>query len=380
MIDVERAGSYMPQPGGHSAFMPNPLPPNPVLNIDDQLQASLSLADRHLGRLDGSIQTLPNSDLFVFMYVRKEAVLSSQIEGTQSSLNDVLEAEAEILNPGRPRDVDEVLNYVRAMNHGLARLDELPLSVRLIREIHDVLMWGVRGGQRDPGELRRIQNWIGPEGCTVTDATFVPPPPQSVADCLAELERFLHADKLPVLIAVGLAHAQFETIHPFLDGNGRMGRLLIALMLCQREVLQTPVLYLSHYFKRHRQTYYECLQAIREEGDWEGWLKFFLTGVSEVAREATNTARAIVDLRESHRNLIMEDFGRVAANGLKVLEELYSRPIIKVQDIVDLTGVSFPAANNLMGKFLEHKLLTEITGQTRNRRFRYTSYIDLFGS
>ncbi len=203
------------------------------------------------------------------MYVRKEAVLSSQIEGTQSSLNDVLEAEAEIFDPGRPGDVDEVLNYVRAMNHGLARLNELPLSVRLIREIHDVLMRGVRGGQRDPGELRQIQNWIGLNGCTMMEATFVPPAPQSVPNCLSELEKFLHDDKLPILIAVGLAHAQFETIHPFLDGNGRMGRLLIAFMLCQREVLQTPVLYLSHYFKRNRQTYYDRLQAVRDDGDWE---------------------------------------------------------------------------------------------------------------
>jgi Fic family protein len=378
MVDADRAGSYMPQPGGHRAFMPKPLPPAPLLNIDVELQACLSIADRFLGRLDGSIQTLPNSDLFVFMYVRKEAVLSSQIEGTQSSLNDVLEAEAEILDPGRPGDVNEVLNYVRAMNHGLVRLNELPLSVRLIREIHDVLMRGVRGGQRDPGELRQIQNWIGPNGCTMMEATFVPPPPQSVPNCLSELEKFLHDDKLPILIAVGLAHAQFETIHPFLDGNGRMGRLLIAFMLCQREVLQTPVLYLSHYFKRNRQTYYERLQAVRDDGDWEGWLKFFLTGVTEVAREATNTSRAIVDLREKHRNLITENFGRVAANGLKVLEKLYATPIIKVQSIVDLTGVSFPAANNLMGKFLEHGLLHEITGQTRNRLFRYTSYIDLF--
>lgn len=378
MDHAERAGMYMHQPGGHKAFMPKALPPDPPLSIDNELQALLSRADRCLGRLDGSIRTLPNADLFVFMYVRKEAVLSSQIEGTQSSLNDVLEAEAEILDPERPRDVSEVLNYVRAMNYGLARLDDLPLFVRLIREIHDVLMRGVRGGQRDPGELRQIQNWIGPHGCTIFEASFVPPPPQAVPECLAQLELFMHADTLPVLIEVGLAHAQFETIHPFLDGNGRMGRLLIAFMLCQRDVLQTPVLYLSHYFKRHRQEYYEHLQAIRDNGDWEGWLKFFLVGVSEVAREATDTARAIVDLREAHRSLITEHFGRVAANGLKVLERLYATPIIKVQDIVNLTKVSFPAANNLMNKFVAHGLLTEITGQARNRLFRYTPYIELF--
>lgn len=378
MTVAGRAGTYELQPGGHRAFIPRSLPPEPPFQNDDELRILLSQADRFLGRLDGSIQTLPNADLFVFMYVRKEAVLSSQIEGTQSSLNDVLEAEAEIFDPSRPRDVDEVLNYVRSMNYGLDRINQLPLSVRLIREIHAVLMQGVRGGTRDPGELRKIQNWIGPDGCTIGDATFVPPPPQSVQDHLSQLELFLHSDNLPVLIQVGLAHAQFETIHPFLDGNGRMGRLLIAFMLCQREILQTPVLYLSHYFKRHRQTYYERLQAVRDNGEWEAWIKFFLAGIIEVAREATATSRAIVDLRESHRDLITNKFGRVAANGLKVLERLYAKPIIRVQDIVDLTQVSYPAANNLMAKFLEHAILSETTGRTRNRQFRYVTYIDLF--
>ncbi len=358
--------------------MPRALPPEPPVQIDPEMQGLLSRADRVLGRLDGSIRTLPNPDLFVFMYVRKEAVLSSQIEGTQSSLNDVLEAEAEILNPERPGDVEEVLNYVRAMNHGLERLATLPLSIRLIREIHDVLLSGVRGGNRNPGELRQIQNWIGPEGCTVKTASFVPPPPQQVQDVLGDLERFLHDDSLPILIQIGLAHAQFETIHPFLDGNGRVGRLLISFLLYEREILQTPVLYISHYFKRHRQEYYDRLQATRERGDWEGWLKFFLEGISEVAQEATETARGIVDLREGHRQLIAEQFGRVAGNGLRVLERLYQRPIIRVQDIADLTGVTFQAANNLMNKFVEHELLTEMTGQARNRRFRYGAYIDLF--
>ena len=375
---ADRAGTYTPQPGGYRAFIPKPLPPDPPLKLDLELQALLSKADRCLGRLDGSIRTLPNADLFVFMYVRKEAVLSSQIEGTQSSLNDVLEAEAEILDPDRPADVDEVLNYVRAMRHGLERLGKLPLSVRLFREIHNVLMQDVRGGQRDPGELRKIQNWIGSEDCDLKDANFVPPPPRAVADCLGDLERFLHSEELPVLIQVGLAHAQFETIHPFLDGNGRMGRLLIAFMLCQREILQTPVLYLSHYFKRNRQDYYDSLQAIRDRGDWEAWIKFFLVGVIEVAQEATDTARSIVDLREAHRGLITERFGRVAANGLKVLERLYAKPIISVHDIEQLAGVSFPAANKLMAKFSEHELLDEITGQARNRRFRYSKYIKLF--
>lgn len=378
MDHPDRAGSYLPQPGGYQAFTPRPLPPEPALRVDAEMQGLLSCADRSLGRLDGSIRTLPNPDLFVFMYVRKEAVLSSQIEGTQSSLNDLLEAEAEILNPQRPGDVEEVLNYVRAMNRGLERLSTLPLSIRLIREIHHVLLADVRGGNRNPGQLRQIQNWIGPEGCTVNTASFVPPPPGQLQDVLAEFERFLHDERLPVLIHIGLAHAQLETIHPFLDGNGRIGRLLIAFLLYQREILQTPVLYISWYFKRHRQEYYDRLQAIRERGDWEGWLKFFLQGISEVAAEATDTARRIVDLREADRQLIAEKFGRVAGNGLKVLERLYQRPIIRVQDIVELTGVSFQAANQLMNKFMQHQLLTETTGQARNRQFRYVAYIELF--
>jgi Fic family protein len=346
--------------------------------MDDAMQQQLSLADRALGRLDGSIRTLPNPDLFVFMYVRKEAVLSSQIEGTQSSLNDLLEAEAAIFDADRPRDVDEVLNYVRAMNYGLERLDTLPLSVRLIREIHQQLMQGVRGGNKQPGELRRIQNWIGPAGSTLNEATFVPPPPQLVPEVLANLETFLHEDRLPALLTIGLAHAQFETIHPFLDGNGRVGRLLIAFLLYQRDILHRPVLYISHYFKRNRAEYYERLQAVRDQGDWEGWLRFFLSGVYEVAKEATETARRIVDLREHHRELITEHFGRVTGNALKVLERLYERPIINVNDIMRITQVTFPSASSLMQKFVEHGLLMEITGQARNRQFRYGPYIDLF--
>jgi Fic family protein len=373
-----RSGEFTVQPGGHQAFIPKPLPPTPALEIDAEMQALLSKADRALGRLDGSIRTLPNPDLFIFMYVRKEAVLSSQIEGTQSSLNDILEVEAEIFDSEHPRDVDEVLNYVRAMNYGLERLAELPLSNRLIREIHNVLLNGVRGGNAQPGELRKIQNWIGPQGCTLKEATFVPPPPQQLEEILAQFERFLHDESLPALLQIGMAHAQFETIHPFLDGNGRVGRLLIAFMLYQREILETPVLYISHYFKKNRQQYYEQLQAVRENGSWEVWLKFFLQGIYEVSQEATETSRKIVDLREAHRRLIAEHFGRVAGNAMQVLETLYQRPFIKVQDIIGLTHVSYPAANQLMNKFVDHGLLTEVTGQARNRQFRYGPYIDLF--
>ena len=376
----QRAGRYIRQPGGYRAFLPAPLPPQPPLQLEGELQALLSQADRALGRLDGSIQTLPNPDLFVFMYVRKEAVLSSQIEGTQSSLQDLLAAEAHILTPDRPRDVEEVVNYVNAMNHGLARLHELPVSVRLIREIHERLLQGVRGMRLTPGELRHSQNWIGPAGCTLNEASFMPPPPHEVPDALGALETFLHVESaLPPLIQVGLAHAQFETIHPFLDGNGRVGRLLITFLLCQRDILGKPVLYLSHFFKRHRAEYYERLQAVRDRGDWESWLAFFLRGVASVSREATETARRILVLREDHRAKVTEGLGRAAGNGHKLLEYLYRRPIVSVADVQALTATTYTAANNLVSRLVALDILAEATGYRRNRLFRYQAYIELFG-
>lgn len=314
------------------------------------------------------------------MYVRKEAVLSSQIEGTQSSLQDLLAAEADLLGDGvQSRDVGEVLNYVGAMRYGLARLAELPVSVRLIREIHERLLQGVRGGRLTPGELRRSQNWIGPSGCTLHEATFVPPPPEVVSDALGDLERFLHRpDGLPVLLRIGLAHSQFETIHPFLDGNGRVGRLLITFLLTEQHVLHKPVLYLSHYFKRHRQAYYDWLQAVRDRGDWEGWLCFFLRGIAEVSAEATETARRILALREEHRTAITDHLGRAAGNGQRVLESLFDHPIVSVKSVQKEIGTSFAAANNLIARLTELGILVEITGQARNRRFRYEPYVRLF--
>lgn len=374
-----RAGRYVRQPAGYSAFLPSALPPDPPVRLEGRLQRLLSEADLALGRLDGSIQILPNPDLFVFMYVRKEAVLSSQIEGTQSSLQDLLAAEAQILDPDQPRDVAEVLNYVAAMNYGMGRLSELPVSVRLIREIHERLMQGVRGQYLTPGELRTSQNWIGPGGCTLNEATYVPPPPHEVVNALGALETFLHAeDGLPLLLKIGLAHVQFETIHPFLDGNGRVGRLLITFLLCEKGVLHKPVLYLSHYFKRHRQRYYELLQATRDEGDWETWLEFFLQGVSEVSAQAAETARRILALREDHRTAIAANLGRAGGNGHIVLEHLFVRPIVSVNEVKDLIGTTYPAANTLVEKFVEIGILEEITGQARNRKFRHGPYVRLF--
>ena len=374
-----RAGRYITEPAGYRAFIPAPLPPSPPVRLTGELQSALSEADRSLGRLDGSIQTLPNPDLFVLMYVRKEAVLSSRIEGTQSSLQDVLEAEAQVLSPTRPRDVAEVVNHVNAMNYGLERLRDLPVSVRLIREIHHRLLRGVRGSNLTPGEVRRSQNWIGAAGCTIDEATFVPPPPHVVPQALGDLERFLHAqDNLPTLLKIGLAHAQFETIHPFLDGNGRVGRLLIAFLLTEREVLRRPVLYISHYFARHRQSYYDHLQAVRDQGDWEGWIRFFLKGVAEVSAEAAATVRRILLLREEHRRSVTESLGRAAGNGLRVLEDLYERPVVSVNSVRRLIGTTYTAANLLVSRLVDVGVLSETTGRARNRVFAYRSYIDLF--
>ena len=374
-----RAGRYQRRQRGYRAFIPQPLPPNPPIRIEGEFQRLLSQADRALGRLDASIQTLPNPDLFVFMYVRKEAVLSSQIEGTQSSLQDVLAAESNILTPDQPRDVDEVINYVRAMNHGLERLRELPLCIRLFLEIHQCLLTGVRGSRLTPGKLRRSQNWIGPQGCTLQEANFVPPPPGEVAPALGALEKFLNVPNgLPALVQIGLAHAQFETIHPFLDGNGRIGRLLITFLLCQQEILQRPVLYLSHYFKQHRDEYYRRLQAVRDQGDWEGWLKFFINGILSVSREAAETARQILALREDHRQRITEGLGRAAGNGHRILERLYQRPVFKVTEIDQFLGITYAGANSLISRLTRIGLLQEITGQKRHRVFRYAPYLDLF--
>ena len=378
-ITRSRAGSYVAQPAGYRAFIPAPLPPEPNIQITGELQSLLSEAALALGRLDGSIQTLPNADLFVLMYVRKEAVLSSQIEGTQSSLQDLLAAEAKVFAPYRPRDVDEVVNYVGAMNYGLAELPKLPVSLRLIREIHAKLLSGVWGSQLMPGELRTTQNWIGPLGCTIHEAIYVPPPPGRIAQDLSDLERFIHDDiELPLLIKIGLVHAQFETIHPFLDGNGRIGRLLITFLLCEKQVLLKPVLYLSYFFKRFRQQYYKELQSVRDRGAWEQWLAFFLRGIVEVSAQATDTVRRILALREAHRSTITDTFGRAAGNGHRVLDVLYERPIVSIADVQGLTGTTYAAANNLVVRLVGCGILREFTGRSRNRRFIFQPYVNLF--
>lgn len=358
------------------AFIPPPLPPVPPIELVPLL-ALLDKANQALGRLDGVASILPDTPLFLYMYVRKEAVLSSQIEGTQSSLSDLLLYEAEEA-PGVPlHDVREVSNYVAAMDYGLARLKEgFPLSLRLLREIHGILLARGRGETRDPGEFRRSQNWIG--GTRPGNAVFVPPPPQEVARCMGDLEQFLHAptSEMPVLVKAGLTHVQFETIHPFLDGNGRLGRLLITLFLCEQGALREPLLYLSLYFKVNRSTYYELLQAVRESGDWERWLRFFLTGVAETSTQAADAARRILALFDEDRRAI-EALGRPASSALRVHQLLQTKPLITIPQAAQALGLSRPTVASSLAHLQEARIVHETTGRQRGRAFVYDRYLAL---
>lgn len=360
---------------GVRAFIPNPLPPDPPLRLDGDLQRRLERAHLGIGRLDSLSTLLPDTTLFLYMYVRKEAVLSSQIEGTQSSLADLLLFELHEA-PGVPvDDVVEVSNYVAAMEHGLARIrGDFPLSNRLIREIHEVLLSKGRGSEKDPGHFRRTQNWIG--GSRPGNAAFVPPPPAGVADCMADLERFLHdeAQPLPVLVKAALAHVQFETIHPFLDGNGRVGRLLITLLLCQAGILREPMLYLSLYFKEHRDDYYRLLDEIRKTGDWEAWLDFFLEGVAVTAEGTVATARQLAAIFDEDRARIQQQ-GRAAGSALRTYQVLTERPIVTLQEVIRRTALSFPAASDAISLLTSLGIVRELTGRKRNRLFGYSRYL-----
>ena len=358
------------------AFVPAPLPPQPALILDGSLQQVLESAVLALGRLDGVSTLLPDEALFLYAYVRKEAVLSSQIEGTQSSLSDLLLFELKEA-PGAPLDdVRQVSNYVDALNHGLRRLGEgFPLSNRLIREIHGVLLSGGRDSVKTPGEFRRSQNWIG--GTRPGNAVFVPPPHTAVPECMAAFERFLHAEDMPVLLRAGLAHVQFETIHPFLDGNGRVGRLLITLLLCDADVLRQPLLYLSLYFKQHRNTYYDLLNHVRCTGEWEAWLAFFLEGVKLTAEGAVLTARRLSRMFEDDRNRVEAAAGRRTGSVLRVHEALKSQPILSLPAACRGTKLSFQAAASAMELLVTQGIAREITGKRRNRLFVYDRYLSV---
>lgn len=373
-----RAGHFVKQLTGYTAFIPKALPPEPTIEYDEELVQLLTSAERALGKLDGISSVLPNQDLFVSMYVKKEAVLSSQIEGTQSSLNDILEYEVDKSPDKHPKDIGEVVNYVKAMNYGLQRVKEFPLSQRLIKEIHAVLMNKGRGSEKEPGEFRRSQNWIGPSGCTLNQAMFVPPPVDEMKEAISDLEKFLHAEnEIPILIVCGLVHAQFETIHPFLDGNGRVGRLLITFLLCQKGILQRPLLYLSHYLKLNRQEYYDRLMDVRRKGKWEEWLKFFLRGVHSVSKEASEKARKIVAMREKHRQLISSNLKNLSS-GLKFHDYLFDHPVCNSQMVQDYLKTTYYVANKLLDQFVDLGLLKTTTKRKRNKHYFYKEYCELF--
>jgi Fic family protein len=359
------------------AFVPAPLPPRPPIDWTPELRSKFDQALLALGRLDSVSTLLPDTSLFLYMYVRKEAVLSSMIEGTQSSLSDLLLFELD-QDPGVPLDdVREVSNYVAALNHGLRLLKEgLPLSLRLFREIHGVLLTKGRGSNQTPGEFRRSQNWIG--GTRPGNAAFVPPPAEEVLECMSKLELFLHdqPEPTPVVLKAALAHVQFETIHPFLDGNGRLGRLLIALLLCEQKVLREPMLYLSLYFKTHRQYYYELLNNVRLTGDWEAWLDFFAEAVIVTATQAVETAQQLLDLSNQDRDTI-SGLGRAAASTLQVHRALMEHPIATSGSLVEKTGITPATVNKALGHLEQLGIVKELTAQKRNRLFSYAGYIEI---
>jgi Fic family protein len=358
------------------AFLPPPLPPDPPVDLRP-LQRRLERANQALGRLDGLTRLLPDPQIFIYLYVRKEAVLSSQIEGTQSSLSDLLAFEAEGLENVPLDDVAEVSNYVAALEHGLWRArHELPLSLRLLREIHGVLLRHGRGADKTPGEFRRSQNWIG--GTRPGNAVFVPPPPERLMECLDALEKFLHRERedLPVLVKAGMAHVQFETIHPFLDGNGRVGRLLVTLMLCVEGVLEEPLLYLSLFLKRHRSRYYELLQEVRLRGAWEEWLDFFLQGVEETATQAAASAKAALELLDRDREAL-RDVGRATGTVLQVHDWFRRHPIATISSASTGLGLTKPPVSRAIERMVEGGILAETTGRQRDRVFAYRRYLDL---
>jgi Fic family protein len=359
------------------AFLPPPLPPDPSLKFDHALQDLLERANRGLGRLDGIARMFPDPQLFLYAYVRKEALLSSQIEGTQSSFSDLLLYETKEAFGVPLDDVEEVSHYVAAMNHALKRLrGGFPLSLRLIRETHGILLSGGRGKHKAPGQFRRSQNWIG--GSRPGNARFVPPPQERLGDLMGQLEKFLHDDpvKTPVLIKAALAHVQFETIHPFLDGNGRVGRLLITLLLCAEGALAEPLLYLSLYFKAHRTAYYDLLQRVRTEGAWEAWLHFFLTGVAETTEQATRTAQRIIRLFETDRTEI-EELGRPASSALRVYHALQQKIILSIPGAAKRTKLSQPAVTKAFRNLERLGIVQEKTGGRRNRLFVYQNYLKI---
>ncbi|MDX8430632.1 MAG: Fic family protein [Candidatus Algichlamydia australiensis] len=371
-----RSGKKITQASGYKSFIPNSLPPNPRIKIENDIHHLLTDANIAIGKIDTMGYLVPNLDLIIAMYVRKEALLSSQIEGTQASLEDIFEYENHV--PVKNiEDVKEVVNYIKALNYGMERLTEFPMSIRLIKEIHKILLSGTRGQEKIPGEFRRSQNWIGPQGSTIANASFVPPPPEEAVAAMGQLELFLHEDvDLPLLVNCALIHYQFETIHPFLDGNGRLGRLLITFYLYWKGALQHPLLYLSYYFKIHRQEYYDRLNLVRESGDYEQWIKFFLKGVIWTCESALKTIKNILKLQEEHKKrLIKKKLSTPYA--IALLDYLFEKPHLSISDIADHLKISYQGAKSMVDQFVKIEILKEITGKRRDRRYSYWEYLAL---
>lgn len=372
-----RSGTFQKQLSGElafSAFIPKNLPVE--IKFDSKLNDLLSKADLALGRLDGIAETLPEVDYFIFMYARKEATLSSQIEGTQATFSELLKAESNLSDLESNNDVDEIINYINSMNYGIKRLNEFPLSLPLIKEIHKELLVGVRGEHKNLGEFRKSQNWVG--GSSINTATYIPPPVYDMMQSLNNLEKFMHEKSpLPVLIKTALIHSQFESIHPFLDGNGRVGRLLITFYLIHREVLKKPLLYLSEYFKKHKQLYYDNLNNIRYKDDIESWIKFFLEGVKETSDNAVKSIRSILELKKNDKEIISKNFVR-QDNALKLFNHLFTSPYISVKTVEKVCRIKNPSAIKLVQKFVDIGILVEQTGKKRNKRFVFERYMKLF--
>ncbi len=370
-----RAGQYVQQLKGYKAFIPAALPPDPALKQDDEFNYLLSNASLALGKLSGLASVISDPDLFVYLYVRKEALLSSQIEGTQCSLEDVLSPGAEE-ERNKHDDIEEVSNYVKAMNEGLKRLSELPVCTRLIKEIHSTLMSGVRGAHKTPGEFRQSQNWIGRPDANLNTAEFVPPPFEEVDKLMSDLEKFIHADdKIPYLVKAALIHAQFETIHPFLDGNGRLGRLLITYLLCFWKVLDRPLLYLSYYFKAYRSEYYAKLMDVRLKGDWESWVKFFLKAVSESADMANSAALEIHRLHQADKERLQQS--KPTTYTIQVFNEFCHDPILTGAVLIERHSSTKPKVNRAFQHLLDLGIIREISGKQRNRKYAYHNYLQI---
>ncbi len=374
-----RAGEFIEIGSGiskYNCFVPKGLPPKePSIQYDDELIYLISEANRYIGRLDEVTDTLISPEYFVYMYARKEATLSSQIEGTQATFSDLIKAEAGISDE-IPDDVKEIENYVKAVNYGFERMETLPLSLRFVREIHEILMQGVRGENKSPGEFRKSQNWIG--GYSISTASYILPSVEHMNELLYNLEQFIHEKNyMSILIKTALIHSQFEMIHPFLDGNGRVGRLLVAFYLAKEDILHKPTLYLSKYFKKNRQTYYECLYDIHAKGDYETWIKFFMEGIIDTSKEAIDMARAISSLKENDIRKI-STMGRSSENALKIYEGLFDKPTTTIEDIMNRLEISNATAGRLAEKLIDLGILININNKSRNKVFVYKEYMDIF--